>query len=54
MLPAPPHRAAPDRHALLSVTTLPRLRPGQVVVTVVGEVDTLTAPVMGAPVCTRR
>ncbi len=48
MLSAPRHRGAPDRDALLSVTTLPRHRPGQVVVAVVGEVDTLTAPMMGA------
>jgi anti-anti-sigma factor len=47
MLTAPSRRAAPA-DPLLSVTTLPRTRPGYVVVEVVGELDTHTAPVVEA------
>jgi anti-anti-sigma factor len=48
MLPAPSDRAATDAAPLLSVTTLPRIRPGYVVVEVIGRLDDLTAPVVEA------
>jgi anti-sigma B factor antagonist len=44
----PAHRSAPDPEQLLAVTTLPGTRPGRVVVEVTGEVDTYTAPLLGA------
>jgi anti-anti-sigma factor len=44
--PAP--RSAPDPDQLLAVTTLPGTGPGRVVVEVTGEVDTYTAPLLGA------
>jgi anti-anti-sigma factor len=45
---SPAHRSAPDAEQLLAVTTLPGTRPGRVVVEVTGEVDTYTAPLLGA------
>jgi anti-anti-sigma factor len=44
----PAHRSAPDPEQLLAVTTLPGTRPGRVVIEVTGEVDTYTAPLLGA------
>jgi anti-sigma B factor antagonist len=41
-----PARAAPGQARSLSVTTLPRVHPGRIVVEVVGQVDTSTAPVL--------
>ena len=46
MLLTPAHRAAPDPGPLLSVTTLPVVRPDRVVVEVTGEVDAYTAPAL--------
>ncbi|MCV2489800.1 STAS domain-containing protein [Geodermatophilus sp. YIM 151500] len=46
MLHTPNHRSVPAPGQLLSVTTLPDPRPGRVVVEVVGEVDSYTAPVL--------
>jgi anti-sigma B factor antagonist len=40
------HREGPDPVELLSVSSLPGTRTGQVVVEVIGEVDTYTAPVL--------
>jgi hypothetical protein len=42
----PPHRVAPDAGSLLSVTVLPGVRPGHVLIEVIGEVDTFTAPAL--------
>jgi anti-sigma B factor antagonist len=44
---------APDRTRLLSVTALPPVRPGHVVVEVVGEVDAYTAPLLDACLATQ-
>lgn len=44
---------ASDRTRLLSVTTLPPVRPGHVVVEVVGEVDAYTAPLLDACLTTQ-
>jgi anti-anti-sigma factor len=41
-----PPRDASGRDRSLSVTTLPRVHPGRIVVEVVGQVDTSTAPVL--------
>jgi anti-sigma B factor antagonist len=46
--PSPAHRSAPDPEQLLAVTTLPGTGPARVVVEVTGEVDTYTAPLLGA------
>jgi anti-sigma B factor antagonist len=46
--PFPAHPCAPDPEQLLAVTTLPGTGPGRVVVEVTGEVDTYTAPLLGA------
>ncbi|MGR6964005.1 STAS domain-containing protein [Geodermatophilus sp. URMC 61] len=46
MLHTPAHRPAPDTGQLLSVSTVPDPRPGRVVVEVVGEVDSYTAPAL--------
>ncbi|MGY1704840.1 anti-sigma factor antagonist [Geodermatophilus sp. SYSU D00697] len=46
MLHTPVHRSTPDPDQLLSVQTLPDPRPGRVVVEVVGEVDSYTAPAL--------
>ncbi|MGY1593665.1 STAS domain-containing protein [Geodermatophilus sp. SYSU D00708] len=46
MLHTPVHRSAPDPDQLLSVQTLPDPHPGRVVVEVVGEVDSYTAPAL--------
>jgi anti-anti-sigma factor len=48
VLHPPVARFAPDPGQLLSVTTLPSARAGRVVIEVVGEVDTYTAPVLEA------
>jgi anti-anti-sigma factor len=42
----PSHPVAPDAGSLLSVTVLPRARPGHVLIEVIGEVDTFTAPAL--------
>ena len=44
---------ASDRTRLLSVTALPSVRPGHVVVEVVGEVDAYTAPLLDACLATQ-
>ena len=46
MLHIPAHRSASDTGQLLSVSTVPDPRPGRVVVEVVGEVDSYTAPAL--------
>ncbi|MGY1643020.1 STAS domain-containing protein [Geodermatophilus sp. SYSU D00703] len=46
MLHTPVHRSAPDPGQLLSVDVRPDPRPGRVVVEVVGEVDSYTAPAL--------
>jgi anti-anti-sigma factor len=48
VLHSPARRTALDPDPLLSVTTVPDPRPGRVVVEVVGEVDSYTAPALDA------
>jgi anti-sigma B factor antagonist len=46
VLATPDLPVAPDPGPLLSVATLPGDRPGRVIVEVIGEVDTFTAPLL--------